>query len=342
MEIEDLKLTDVIETGALRSLMESFSMATGMSAAALNKDEEPSGSTYWCGQPDFCANCVKKSTSGAERCKAHIRKLTEEAKHRMRPVTEICHTGAAEFAVPVVVRGVCIGMIVGGQAFTKKPDDRKNASDARALGIDSTEYSAAAGRMEVMSEQRVSAAAELLSQMISEMAESGYMRALSAQKAAAARTDLSEDNGASEFGQKIDAAVNAVNCIERDCEQIKEAVARSTKSVDSTDAFVKTIENASTQLTLIGFNASIEAKRAGAAGAGFNVIAQEVRTLAERNKKQAGEIEHTLAGIKRSMNEINNQIRTLYGDIENISDSMNEISCAAAEAEKAAMANRQE
>ncbi len=341
MEIEDLKLNDVIESSALRSLMESFSEATGMSAAALGKDEDVSSSTYWCGQPDFCANCVKRSTMGAEHCKTFSRKLIDTAKHLLRPATEVCRTGAAEFAVPVVVRGVCVGVIIGGQVFTTKPNERQNASNAKNLGISATEYSAAAGKMEVMPEQRVAAAAELLSQMVSEMAESGYMRTLSAKRAEEARIDLDGASSASAFGQKISDAVNAVECIERDCEHIKEAVARSVKSVDNTDAFVKTIENASTQLTLIGFNASIEAKRAGSAGAGFNVIAQEVRTLADKNSKQATEIEHTLAGIKKSMNEINNQIRTLFSDIENISDSMNDISVAAAEAEKAAQAAHQ-
>ena len=103
---------------------------------------------------------------------------------------------------------------------------------------------------------------------------------------------------------------------------------------DNTDIIVKTIENASTQLTLIGFNASIEAKRAGAAGAGFNVIAQEVRTLAEKNSKQTAEIQKTLDGIKKSMSDINNQIKMLYGGIENISDLMNDLSLAESKSEQ--------
>ena len=78
----------------------------------------------------------------------------------------------------------------------------------------------------------------------------------------------------------------------------------------------KAIENASTQLTFIGFNASIEAKRAGAAGAGFNVIAQEVRTLADKNTKQANEVENTLNEIKKAIVGINAQLKTCNAEIQ--------------------------
>lgn len=89
-----------------------------------------------------------------------------------------------------------------------------------------------------------------------------------------------------------------------------------TKAVESTDGIVKAIENASTQLTLIGFNASIEAKRAGAAGAGFNVIAQEVRTLADKNTKQANEVENTLNEIKKAITGINAQLKNCNSEIQ--------------------------
>lgn len=97
---------------------------------------------------------------------------------------------------------------------------------------------------------------------------------------------------------------------------IKESAASSTKAVESTDGIVKAIENASTQLTLIGFNASIEAKRAGAAGAGFNVIAQEVRTLADKNTKQANEVENTLNEIKKAITGINAQLKNCNSEIQ--------------------------
>ena len=55
---------------------------------------------------------------------------------------------------------------------------------------------------------------------------------------------------------------------------------------------------------------------AGAAGAGFNVIAQEVRTLADKNTKQANEVESTLNEIKKSITGIYAQLRACNEEIE--------------------------
>lgn len=336
MEINELKLADVLEASTLRSFLDMFSAATGMSVSVLDKDENVSDSTYWSGESDFCANCVKKSSEGSDRCKKFTQSIVDEAKSSLRNIVKTCHTGASEFAVPIIVRGVCVGVLAGGQVFASKPDSRKMSSTAHGLGIDPAEYESAANKCETVSEQRIQAAADMLAQVISEMAENGYMRALAAERGNTARSNANKgENGEiSEIGEKINSVVDSVNCITHDCERIKGAVMASTKAVDNTDIIVKTIENASTQLTLIGFNASIEAKRAGAAGAGFNVIAQEVRTLAEKNSKQTAEIEKTLDGIKKSMGDINNQIKMLYGGIENISDLMNDLSCSAAKYEQ--------
>ncbi|MDE6727612.1 MAG: PocR ligand-binding domain-containing protein [Oscillospiraceae bacterium] len=334
MEIDNLTLTDLIEADELRAIRESFAAATGMAVCVLDKNEAVPADSKWCCRKEFCENCAKHSSEGADRCKKFFQKSVEEAKRSALPYIGTCHAGVTEFAVPIIIRGTYVGAMVGGQVFTNRPDDRKMTSSAHILGIDAAKYISLANAVETMPEQRVEAAANLISKMISDMAESGYTRAVSAKRGAMARDNFGGETGSdSEIKRKISVAVDMIDEAKRGCESIKNAVAASTKDVDNTDSIVKTIENASTQLTLIGFNASIEAKRAGAAGAGFNVIAQEVRTLAERNTKQVGEIENTLDGIKKDMGNINNKIRILFGDIENIADSMNELSCAAAEAE---------
>ncbi len=336
MNIENLKITDIIKEAELNSLKEMFSTATGMAVAVLNKDENFTGSAHWCSETKFCADCVKKSAKGAEHCKKFTQKLIDDVKSAGRTVVYVCNTGAAEFAAPVVVRGVCMGYVVGGQVLVNKPDSRKCMSIAHSFGIDVAEFTAAAETAPVSTEARIDAAAELFARIVAGEAEGGYIRAETAERGELARNAAEgSDSASSEVTRRINNTMLLVSGVENACERIKHAVASSAKAVDNTDAIVKTIENSSTQLTLIGFNASIEAKRAGAAGAGFNVIAQEVRTLAERNTKQAVEIEKTLNGIKRSMGDINNQIRNLYGDIEKISDSMNDLSYVTFEADKA-------
>ncbi|HWA19206.1 MAG TPA: methyl-accepting chemotaxis protein [Devosia sp.] len=74
-------------------------------------------------------------------------------------------------------------------------------------------------------------------------------------------------------------------------------------SVDSTtaeiDKLVSSIEDVSFRTNLLALNAAVEAARAGEKGAGFAVVAEEVRMLAQSSQKTAREI-RGLVGTSRS------------------------------------------
>lgn len=69
-----------------------------------------------------------------------------------------------------------------------------------------------------------------------------------------------------------------------------EATARLTDKVDEVKAIVGDILSISSQTNLLALNASIEAARAGAAGKGFSVVAEEIRQLSEQTKEATGRI----------------------------------------------------
>ncbi len=314
MDLNNITLLDVIDRDTLQALQDAFAEATGMAALAT----DDTGSVTQLSSPtDFCMNLTRKSRVGCERCNKCDLQGGAEASRTGRPSVYYCHGGLVDFAAPIIVNGQHIGSLIGGQVLTEKPDEAKFRQIARDIGVDPDEYVAAVKKVKIVPKKQIDAAANLLYQMANALSDVGYQRALAQQQSNRGERIVSNiDADFSGINEQMEKAVESMQALSESFASIKTSAASSAKAVESTDSIIKTIENASTQLTLIGFNASIEAKRAGAAGAGFNVIAQEVRTLADKNTKQAGEIETTLNGIKKAMKDINSQIKAVYSHIE--------------------------
>ena len=318
MDLNNITLLDVIDRRTLQNLQDAFAAATGMAALATDENGPVTeGSNF----TDFCMKLTRKSHVGAERCNQCDLKGGEEASRTGKPAVYYCHSGLMDFAAPVVVNGKHIGSLIGGQVLPEEPDEDKFRKIADELGIDQDDYIAALRKVKVVPKRQIEAAANLLWQMANALSEVGYQRlvALESQKSKDAVIDEVNDKFTEITGSMNNVTSNILS-LENIFSTIKDSAAASSKAVESTDGIVKAIENASTQLTLIGFNASIEAKRAGAAGAGFNVIAQEVRTLADKNTKQANEVENTLNEIKKAIVGINAQLKTCNTEIQQNAD----------------------
>lgn len=115
-----------------------------------------------------------------------------------------------------------------------------------------------------------------------------------------------EAQSINELNQVLDSGQESITGIAGGMEQITEKMQNMSQSManleaiaDSINSFVETISKISDQTNLLALNAAIEAARAGDAGRGFSVVADEVRSLASNTSKSAEEVGGLIARIKQ-------------------------------------------
>jgi hypothetical protein len=128
------------------------------------------------------------------------------------------------------------------------------------------------------------------------------------------------------------AAADVAVQFERDFTGARHALLETVKAVNEIavasrkmSGIIKTIDEIAFQTNLLALNAAVEAARAGESGAGFSVVADEVRNLASRCAHEAKEISGLIEGMTASCKDGARTVETLGGVIDSVSGEAGKI-----------------
>ena len=129
----------------------------------------------------------------------------------------------------------------------------------------------------------------------------------------------------------MDAAVSSMGVIGDSTNDTLQAINVLEERIKHIEELTTTIVDIADQTSLLSLNASIEAARAGENGRGFNVVAEEVRKLAEQSHNAVENITSHVEGIRESVVAAS---RSVAAGSRSVEEGRQRINLARKEAEK--------
>jgi methyl-accepting chemotaxis protein len=135
----------------------------------------------------------------------------------------------------------------------------------------------------------------------------------------------------SEIASQMSVATTRSTDMAHKAEQANGTVSNLNSLVEGIGEVVVSIQNIAEQTNLLALNATIEAARAGEAGKGFAVVADEVKKLASETSKKTEEINTQITGIQEATRASVDAMQEIISNIAEIDTSITGVSAAVEE-----------
>ncbi len=175
----------------------------------------------------------------------------------------------------------------------------------------------------------VASASQAISTTSIEVSKGASSQAASAEEASSSMEEM-----VSNIKQNADSAQQTdkiANKSAADAQESGKSVVEAVAAMKEIASRVSIIEEIARQTNLLALNAAIEAARAGEHGKGFAVVAAEVRKLAERSQKAAGEINQLSGTTVKVSERAGEMLQKLVPDIQRTAELVQEIAAASKE-----------
>ena len=176
------------------------------------------------------------------------------------------------------------------------------ASSAEELSVVTEQTSTGVGKQKTETDQ-VATAMHEMSATVQDVARNAELAARAANEA---------DNQARDGDRVVNEVVAQIERLAGEVNRSTEAMAQLEHESNKIGSVMDVIKAVAEQTNLLALNAAIEAARAGEAGRGFAVVADEVRTLAQRTQQSTEEIEELVAGLQNGTQRVASSLHSSH------------------------------
>ncbi len=170
----------------------------------------------------------------------------------------------------------------------------RHLTDTAIAAQSSKDETTAAIQQQVDQIEKIAGEIDLMTDSIEQVADNARSASDSADE-----TDAYANTGS----KVVTDVIHSIGQLANNVESAGESVERLDEYSRDIDSVVAMINSIAEQTNLLALNAAIEAARAGEAGRGFAVVADEVRTLSQRTTTSTEEIKKTIANLQQGTSE---------------------------------------